>query len=179
MKFINFILSKSINHIIGGNNSLLWNIKEDLLFFREMTINQTIIMGYKTFESIDLKPLSNRINIVITSKKLKSTNNNLIYTSDINQALSIANSLENNIIWIIGGLSLFEQIQYIKPNEICITDIDINIQLDKIINPIQLSTHFLEYIETNYSSELLKSNLFLDRKSNEYVKCNFIKYTKK
>ena len=53
------------NNIIGYNNEIPWNLPEDLRRFRELTLNNIVIMGRKTFESIS-KPLKNRINIVIT-----------------------------------------------------------------------------------------------------------------
>lgn len=53
------------NNIIGGDNKLLWHISEDLKRFKTNTMNSTIIMGRKTFESLP-KVLPGRTHIVIT-----------------------------------------------------------------------------------------------------------------
>jgi dihydrofolate reductase/thymidylate synthase len=50
---------------IATDNIIPWHFSEDLKFFRELTENNVVIMGRKTYESIG-KPLPNRINIVIT-----------------------------------------------------------------------------------------------------------------
>ena len=51
---------------IGKNGKLPWYIKEDLQNFKNITINQTIIMGRKTWDSLPLKPLPKRRNIVLS-----------------------------------------------------------------------------------------------------------------
>jgi len=53
---------------IGINNDLLYRIPDDIKYFREMTLNKIVVMGYNTFKSLNCKPLSNRANIVLTSK---------------------------------------------------------------------------------------------------------------
>lgn len=55
------------NWAIGNNNSLLFNIKEDMARFKDITMGKTIVCGRKTLESFPgKKPLSGRKNIVMT-----------------------------------------------------------------------------------------------------------------
>ena len=54
-------------HVIGKDNTLPWDIPEEMQHFRSLTKDSTVIMGRKTFESIDSKPLPKRNNIVISS----------------------------------------------------------------------------------------------------------------
>ncbi|MCL5746674.1 MAG: dihydrofolate reductase [Patescibacteria group bacterium] len=51
---------------IGKNGKLPWNIPEDLKRFREVTNGHPIIMGRKTWDSLPVRPLPNRYNVVIT-----------------------------------------------------------------------------------------------------------------
>ena len=63
----------SKNLVIGKDNSLPWNIPEDLKRFKELTTGSPIVMGRKTFESIG-RPLPNRMNIILSQKNYKSLN---------------------------------------------------------------------------------------------------------
>ena len=55
------------NWAIGNNNSLLFNIKEDMDRFKDITMGKTIVCGRKTLESFPgKKPLPGRKNIVMT-----------------------------------------------------------------------------------------------------------------
>ena len=66
MKIISHVVALSNNNVIGVDNNLPWNLKTDLLHFKEYTTNKIIIMGRKTYESIG-KPLPNRMNYVVST----------------------------------------------------------------------------------------------------------------
>lgn len=53
---------------IGNNDKLLVYIKEDILKFKNITMKNVVVMGRKTWDSIDERnrPLKDRINIVLT-----------------------------------------------------------------------------------------------------------------
>ena len=63
---IKLICAISKNNVIGNENKLPWNIPEDLKRFKELTSNNWIVMGRKTFDSIG-RPLPNRKNIVLSN----------------------------------------------------------------------------------------------------------------
>ena len=54
--------------VIGLDNKLPWHIPEDLKLFKSLTVNKTVIMGRRTWESLPIKPLPKRRNIVLSSK---------------------------------------------------------------------------------------------------------------
>ena len=62
---INLICALSKNNIIGINNKLPWNISEDLKRFKDLTSENWIVMGRKTFDSIG-RPLPNRRNVILS-----------------------------------------------------------------------------------------------------------------
>ena len=67
---MNLIVAVSSNWGIGKDNGLLFNIPEDMKFFREMTMNKVVVMGRKTLESFpNQKPLPKRTNIVLSRNK--------------------------------------------------------------------------------------------------------------
>lgn len=86
---------------IGYKNKLPWsNIQGDLPRFKQLTDGQTIVMGRHTWESLPVKPLKNRTNVVVTKDTIDSVKTI--------PALTI-NSLPNiNDVWLIGGAMLIE-----------------------------------------------------------------------
>jgi dihydrofolate reductase len=56
------------NREIGANQDMPWHnaLPDDLANFRRLSTGKTVIMGYRTFESVGKRPLPNRQNIVIT-----------------------------------------------------------------------------------------------------------------
>ena len=61
---IYLIAAISDDGIIGVDNKLPWKLRNDLRWFKMHTINGSVIMGRKTWESLPKKPLENRMNII-------------------------------------------------------------------------------------------------------------------
>ena len=61
---ISIVVAIGKNNQIGKGNKLLWNIKDDLKHFKNLTLNHHILMGRKTFESIG-RALPKRTNMII------------------------------------------------------------------------------------------------------------------
>lgn len=91
---------------IGFENQLLWHLPKDLKHFKELTSGHPIIMGRKTFESIG-KPLPNRTNIVISTKK-DWFQEGVLIVGNIKEALKFSKKIDENI-FIIGGGTIYEQ----------------------------------------------------------------------
>ncbi len=97
---------------VGNNNELLWHLSDDLKRFKKITEDHPVIMGRKTFQSIEkyIKgPLPNRINIVVTRNK-SSTRSGIIVVHSLEKAIEEAketNTTEE--IFIIGGAQIYEQ----------------------------------------------------------------------
>ena len=92
---------------IGKDNNLLFHIPQDMKFFREMTMNNTVLMGYNTYLSMGSKPLPNRKNIVLADRYKKiEPHDNLIVTEDMNTVVGecLGNGEE---IWVIGGAYVY------------------------------------------------------------------------
>ncbi len=103
---LNLIVAKARNNAIGKSGKIPWSIPEELQYFKEKTINNVVIMGRKTYESIG-KPLDQRINIVVSNTKVFSEKNCFTVKS-LEDALSLAKSF-NKEIFIIGGERLYKE----------------------------------------------------------------------
>jgi dihydrofolate reductase len=92
------------NNELGGNNTLLWRLSDDLKLFKQLTMGHCIIMGRKTFESIG-KALPGRVNIVVTTGKIEVEG---VYRAiDLNHAVELARETGDDEAFIIGGGQIF------------------------------------------------------------------------
>ncbi len=66
MTKFSIIVAAGLNNEIGLNNQLLCHLPADLRRFKELTTGHPIVMGRKTWESLPIKPLPNRTNIVLS-----------------------------------------------------------------------------------------------------------------
>jgi len=104
---ISIIVAASENNAIGKDNQLLWNLPNDLKFFKNTTWGLPVIMGRKSFESVG-KPLPGRINIVIT-RQSDWTAEGVIVVKDLDDALQKAAETNCKEIFIIGGGEIYKQ----------------------------------------------------------------------
>lgn len=112
--------------IIGLDNKMPWHIPEELKYFKKITDNSIVIMGKNTYTSIG-KPLSNRINIIVSSTLELQDSSDVYVKNNLEEALSLADVLGHQFqknIFIIGGSTLYEQtIPYITKAYITVLDV--------------------------------------------------------
>ena len=117
---IALIVARSKNNVIGKNGQIPWNIKGEQKQFKELTTNNNVVMGRRTYEEIG-HPLANRFNIVV-STTTNYKENNLITVKSLKEALQY----NNKDIFIAGGYKLFEEaILYV--DKMFITEVDLEI----------------------------------------------------
>jgi len=104
---ISLIVAASENNAIGKNNQLLWNLPNDLKYFKNKTWGMTVIMGRKTYEAVN-KPLPGRVNIVITKQESWQGAGAWV-AKDLENALIQAETTNCKEIFIIGGGGIYKQ----------------------------------------------------------------------
>jgi dihydrofolate reductase len=65
---ISLIAAMAKNRVIGRQGDIPWRIPGEQKIFKKITLGHTVIMGRKTFESLD-QPLRDRTNIIVTRQK--------------------------------------------------------------------------------------------------------------
>jgi len=158
---------------IGVKNGLPWStIKCDMNRFaaltngRSINMQNAIIMGRKTLESMNNKPLLNRYNVVLSSQweyyNKQNTITNLQYTSSLNDALKLCeNNPKIDNVYVIGGSQIYnEAIQHprcyriyqtIIPDELCLDKCDVF--FPNIPNKFNLvETEYDNHTEIDYDS---------------------------
>lgn len=134
---LTLIAAVAHNNVIGANNQLLWHMSADLKRFKELTMDHTLIMGRKTFESIG-KPLPGRKTIVVTRNKNYDAKGCELAT-DLKDA--ICKAREDGDVFVAGGGEIYRQVinlHYTK--KICLTRVYANFEGDSFfpeINPDQ------------------------------------------
>ena len=155
---ISHVVAMSNNQVIGVNNDLPWNLKDDLAHFKKYTTGKIIVMGRKTYESIG-RPLPNRVNYVISST-LKDVEGISIF-ANLDDAIesakmhNIKQDIDNEVAIIGGGYLFRDSIDTF--NKLVLTRVDCSIDGD------------VYYPEIDFNSwELDSSESFLKNEDNQY-----------
>lgn len=133
------------NKELGVDNHLIWNLPQDLKFFKEKTTGRTIIMGRKTFESLP-RMLPKRHHIVLTR--------NASLPHEVEVFDSVESLLEkykdsSEEMFIIGGASLYNEFLNIA-NKMYLTEIEAT--YDKA------DTYFPNFDPLDWESEVIAEN---------------------
>ncbi len=96
------------NGAIGKDNDLIWNLPDDMRFFKETTQGATVLMGRKNFESIPHKyrPLPGRENIVLTRNEEYEAAG-CILASSLKEG--VRKSSGDRKLFIIGGAQIYQE----------------------------------------------------------------------
>lgn len=124
------VVARGSNGVIGRDGGLPWRLRSDLQRFKAITVGKPCIMGRKTWESLPLKPLPGRLNVVLTRDEGYETEGRsrgaLVCTS-LDEALEIAREHaaddEVDEICVIGGVALFEA-TLARAKRLYITEVD-------------------------------------------------------
>lgn len=159
---VSFIVATSLNGVIGNNNKLPFSCKEDMLRFKNVTMDNIVIMGRKTYESIGMI-LPGRINIVISTsyeeehkeidvEQNSSYSTRLLKFNSLIKALEFSKNLSresepNKKIFIIGGGTLYDQILHLC-NKIYLT---------VFLEEVEGDTFFCKETIEKYKDDILKN----------------------
>lgn len=104
---ITLIVAATDNHVIGNQNKLLWHLPNDMKFFKNTTWGMPVIMGRKTFESVN-KILPGRVNIVITGQS-GWKREGVITARSPEEALEKAGETNCREFFVIGGGEVYAE----------------------------------------------------------------------
>ena len=131
---INMVVAAAENNVIGKDNRLLWNLPNDMAFFKNVTWGMPVLMGRKTYESLGT-PLKGRTNIVITTSKSFAPGADVIVVNSIDEAIEAARSTDAKECFVIGGGEIFKQTMAIA-NGIYMTRVHVSLPGDTFFPPI-------------------------------------------
>lgn len=144
---ISMIAAVGKNLELGKDNKLLWNLPNDLKFFKKITNGKIVIMGKNTFKSLP-KILPNRTNVVLTfPNDLEKFPEEVIVLHSIDEVLKKYQDY-NEEIFIIGGASIYKQFIDFA-DTLYLTEVDDNIDAD---------VYFPKFNKDLYKKEIIGKN---------------------
>lgn len=99
------MVARSDNRVIGKDNDLVWHMPADLKYFKETTTGHYVIMGRKTYESVD-KPLPGRLNIIVTRQK-DYHREGCIVVHNVEEAFALGEKNRQEEVFILGGSQIY------------------------------------------------------------------------
>lgn len=146
---ITIIVAVDRNNGIGYGNRLLVHLPGDLQRFKKITMGHSLIMGKKTWESLPVKPLKGRKNIVITDNELDCFNCAETARS-IDHALQLCD--KDKEIFIIGGGSVYRQFMPLA-DRLMVTHIDEEFISDTFFPEINSNEWYVSEKEDHITTE--------------------------
>ena len=145
MKNVSMIAAIGKNNELGKDNKLIWNLPNDLKFFKNMTMDKEIIMGSNTFYSLP-KLLPGRKHIVLTRRNIENDKIKVIHTKE--DLINYLKQVKQEVM-IIGGASVYSQMLEYADN-LYLTEIDASLD--------SADAYFPKIDYNNWDSELLGFN---------------------
>jgi len=93
---------------IGKGGKLPWHYSADMKFFKQTTIGNACVMGYKTWLTLK-NPLPDRLNIILSRQAEIAPQDSLVVLRDVDSVLAMAKVLTTNL-FVIGGAQLYESL---------------------------------------------------------------------
>ncbi len=106
------IVAVADNGVIGNHGTLPWRLKSDMRHFRALTVGKPVVMGRKTYESLSVKPLPGRTNIVVSRDRAFAAPG-VVVAASLDRALSLARADASRgaagMVMVIGGEEIYAQ----------------------------------------------------------------------
>lgn len=119
---ISLVVARARNGAIGKDNLIPWHIPADLRMFQRETLGSALIMGRLTWESLPVKPLKSRMNIVV-SRDASLTEH---VVPSVRKAIELANASGYTRISGIGGEAIFSEMLPLA-DRLLLTEVDLDI----------------------------------------------------
>lgn len=111
---ISMIVAADKNRAIGAKNRIPWRLRDDLVMLKQLTLGHTVILGRKSYDSMvgyydkSGRPMPGETYIVVTrNAEYKPARENAKVAGSVEDALEIARSIGDEMVFVIGGGDIF------------------------------------------------------------------------
>ena len=161
---LSMIVARAHGGVIGVKGDLPWRLSDDLKAFKKVTFGCPVLMGRKTWESLPIKPLPGRENIVLTRDWQYDAIGARVYSSfapAMNAAKAIALKGRFEEIFVIGGEAIYRKALPIA-DRLYITEVDADVEGDAFFPEFDESS-WREISSTRYQKNETNDHDFVIR----------------
>lgn len=128
------VVARARNGVIGRDGGLPWRLRTDLQRFKTVTLGKPCIMGRRTWESLPIRPLPGRLNLVL-SKDESFEPKDAVACLTLDEAIEIAREQAQDDgvdeICVIGGAGVFASVLP-RAKRLYLTEVDAEPQGDVV-----------------------------------------------
>ena len=154
---ISLVVARGRNGVIGRDGDLPWRLRSDLQRFKAITVGKPCLMGRKTWESLPLRPLPGRLNLVMTRDESYEADvmaKGALVCATLDEAIEIGRETAEDDgvdeICVIGGTALFEA-ALPRARRLYITEVDAAPEGDAAFPPFD-ETAWVEVSSESHSA---------------------------
>lgn len=135
MPKLTLVVAIAKNGVIGRSGALPWRLSSDMKRFKAATMGKPVLMGRKTWGSLQVRPLPGRQNLVLTRDADFSAEGAWVYTDlaamlAAGRAMAEASGAEEACV--IGGAQLYEA-TLPQADRIVLTEVDLAPEGDALL----------------------------------------------
>jgi dihydrofolate reductase len=126
------VVARAKGGVIGRDGDLPWRLAADLKRFKALTLGKPVIMGRKTWDSLPIKPLPGRTNIVLTRDGSFEAPRAVVcetFAEAVDIAREQAADDDAEEVCVIGGAALFA-LALPKARRLYLTEVEADVQGD-------------------------------------------------
>ena len=99
----------SRNRVIGRRGALPWRLPADLARFKQRTLGHAVIMGRRTWDTLNGRPLPQRTNIVLTRDRGLRLPEGVLTAASLEEALMLARQSHprSDEVFVAGGAEIY------------------------------------------------------------------------
>jgi dihydrofolate reductase len=130
-------IARARNGVFGREGRLPWRLKSDMALFKQLTMGKPIIMGRKTWDTLPIKPLPGRMNVVLSRDGSFEPKGALVCES-LDEAVQIAREQASDDgadeVCVIGGAAV-ALAAFPKARRLYLTEVDAEPEGDVVLPP--------------------------------------------
>ena len=121
--------------VIGARGDIPWRVPEDFARFKALTMGCPVVMGRVTWESLPVRPLPGRGNIVVSRNPDWRPGDNMTGVATVLETALLAGSAlvertsAGSPVWVIGGGQVYERAMAFA-DRIEVTEVDVVVDGD-------------------------------------------------
>lgn len=119
---LTLVVARARNGAIGKGGKIPWHAPEDLAMFQRETTGGAIVMGRRTWQSLPVRPLKNRLNIVVSRDAGVAGT----VVGSVQEAVAAGHRAGHRRVYGIGGERIYAEMLPMA-DRLLITEVDLEI----------------------------------------------------